>query len=164
MAQTQGVTPPGSESVLDTLRRAIAEPPPPATRPQTITRVVLGLSLVWAGISHLTFAREEFRAQVPGWFPVDEDVTVLASGAVEIALGGSLVALTRRRVAIGLVAAAFFVVIFPGNIAQWAEHKNGFGLDTDTKRFVRLFFQPVLVGLALWSTGVIGALRQRRSS
>jgi uncharacterized membrane protein len=127
-------------------------------------RVVLGLSLVGAGISHLTFAREEFHAQVPDWFPLGEDVTVLASGAVEIALGSSLVALARWRVAIGLIAAAFFVVIFPGNIAQWLEHKNGFGLDTDTKRFVRLFFQPILIALALWSTGALGSLRRPRSS
>ncbi|KRC31660.1 MULTISPECIES: DoxX family protein [Oerskovia] len=136
--------------------------PPPDTLARRIGRIALGLSLVFAGIGHLTFSREEFQAQVPDWFPVNEDVTVLASGAVEIALGSSLVVLSRRRVAVGLVAAAFFVVIFPGNIGQWLEHKDGFGLDTDAKRFGRLFFQPVLVAWALWSTGAFKALRTSR--
>ncbi|WP_278235971.1 hypothetical protein [Isoptericola sp. AK164] len=134
--------------------------PTTTSLPRTIARVWLGLTLAGAGVSHLTVAREEFQAQVPGWFPVDEDVTVLASGVVEIVVGGSLVALSRWKVAVGLVAAAFFVVIFPGNVAQWLEHKDGFGLDTDAKRFGRLFFQPVLVALALWSTGAWAATRR----
>ncbi|WP_435737552.1 MauE/DoxX family redox-associated membrane protein [Cellulosimicrobium sp. PMB13] len=130
--------------------------------PATVARIALGVALVGAGVSHLTVAREEFQAQVPDWFPVDEDVTVLASGVVEIVLGGSLVVLSRWKVAVGLVAAAFFVVIFPGNVAQWLEGKDGFGLDTDAKRFGRLFFQPVLVAWALWSTGALRALRRAR--
>lgn len=134
--------------------------PAPTSLPRAIGRVTLGLALAGAGITHLTVAREEFRAQVPGWFPVDEDVTVLASGVAEIMLGGSLVVLARWKVAVGLLVAAFFVVIFPGNVGQWLEGKDGFGLDTDTKRFVRLFFQPVLVALALWSTGAFAALRR----
>ncbi|MFF2268062.1 hypothetical protein ACFVTZ_07330 [Cellulosimicrobium cellulans] len=138
----------------------LTRPAPPVPPVATIARVALGLALVGAGVSHLTVAREEFQAQVPSWFPVDEDVTVLASGAVEIALGGSLVVLSRWRVAVGLVAAAFFVVIFPGNVGQWLEGKDGFGLDTDAKRLVRLFFQPVLVAWALWSTGALRALRR----
>lgn len=127
--------------------------------PRTLTRIALGLALAGAGVSHLTVAREEFQAQVPGWFPVDEDVTVLASGVVEIVIGGSLVVLPRWKVAVGLVAAAFFVVIFPGNVAQWLEGKDGFGLDTDAKRLARLPFQAVLVAAALWSTGAWSALR-----
>ena len=123
-------------------------------------RILLGLTLVFAGISHLTFARDEFQAQVPDWFPLDEDLTVLGSGAVEIGLGASLV-LSRRRVAVGLLAAAFFVVIFPGNVAQWLEHKDGFGLDSDSKRLGRLFFQPALVAWALWSSGALDAWRSR---
>ncbi|WP_402463978.1 DoxX family protein [Isoptericola aurantiacus] len=134
--------------------------PTPTSLPRTLSRIGLGLALAGAGITHLTVAREEFRAQVPGWFPVDEDVTVLASGVVEIAIGSSLVVLSRWKVAVGLVAAAFFVVIFPGNVGQWLEHTDGFGLDTDAKRFGRLFFQPVLVALALWSTGAWAAARR----
>ena len=142
---------------------AITRPAPRVPLVATLARVGLGLALVGAGVSHLTVSREEFQAQVPSWFPVDGDVTVLASGAVEIVLGASLVVLTRWRVAVGLVAAAFFVVIFPGNVGQWLEHKDGFGLDTDAKRFGRLFFQPVLVAWALWSTGALRALRDARS-
>jgi uncharacterized membrane protein len=138
----------------------LTRPSPRTSVPRTLTRIVLGLMLVGAGVSHLTVAREEFQAQVPGWFPVDEDVTVLASGVVEIALGGSLVVLSRWKVAVGLVAAAFFVVIFPGNVAQWLEGKDGFGLDTDAKRLARLPFQAVLIAAALWSTGAWAALRR----
>ncbi|MFJ2551486.1 MauE/DoxX family redox-associated membrane protein [Microbacterium sp. NPDC087591] len=119
---------------------------------RTIGRVFLGSSLVFAGVSHLTFARDEFQAQVPESLPLDPDVTVVASGAVEIALGSALLLARRRRRFTGVVAALFFLAVFPGNIAQWMHHRDGFGLDTDMKRFVRLFFQPVLIGLALWST------------
>ena len=107
--------------------------------------------MVGAGVLHLTTAREEFQAQVPEWFPVEEDLTVLASGVVEVGLGAAFVALPRHRRTVGALLAAFFVAIFPGNIAQYVEGTDAFGLDTDTKRLVRLFFQPVLVVWALWA-------------
>lgn len=123
-----------------------------STVPRTIGRIFLGSALVFAGVSHLTFAREEFQAQVPDFVPLDPDVTVLASGVVEIGLGAALLVARKRRGLVGIIAALFFVAVFPGNIAQWVEHRDAFGLDTDMKRFVRLFFQPVLIALALWST------------
>ena len=122
-------------------------------------RIALGATMTGAGITHLTVARQEFRAQVPDWFPVDADVVVLASGVAEVALGASFVALPKHRRTIGALLAAFFVVIFPGNIAQYVEHTDAFGLDTDSKRFARLFFQPVLVAWALYGGRV---LRERR--
>ena len=126
---------------------------PPTSGLRSAARVLLGGILVFAGVSHLTFARDEFQAQVPDWFPVDDDPVVIVSGLVEITLGAALIGFARGRVGVGLLTAAFFVAIFPGNIAQYVEAKDGFGLDTDTKRFVRLFFQPVLVLWALWATG-----------
>lgn len=121
--------------------------------PRTVTRLSLGAALAFAGVAHLTFARREFQAQVPDWVPVDPDVTVLASGVAEIGLGGALLASPRRlRGWVGLAAAAFFAAVFPGNIAQWRDRRDAFGLDTDRKRFVRLFFQPVLIAAAVWST------------
>jgi len=137
---------------------------PDASRPdgvglRSVLRWLLGGALIGAGIGHLTTQRTEFRAQVPEWFPIDEDVVVIASGIVEIALGAALIAMPRHRVVVGTIVAAFFVVIFPGNIAQWTEGVDAFGLDTDAKRFARLFFQPVLVIWALGSTGAWRALR-----
>ena len=120
---------------------------------QTIGRVLLGSAMVGAGVLHLTTQRQEFQAQVPEWFPLDDDLTVVASGVVEIGLGAAFVALPRHRRTVGALLAAFFVAIFPGNIAQYVEHRDAFGLDTDAKRLTRLFFQPVLVALALWCTG-----------
>lgn len=122
------------------------------TRARTLGRIALGSFLALAGITHLTVAREEFQAQVPDWVPTDPDTTVVASGLVEITLGSALLFARRRRRLVGTLAALFFVAIFPGNVSQWTHHRDGFGLDTDMKRFGRLFFQPLLVLLALWST------------
>ena len=119
---------------------------------RTIGRLFLGSALVFAGVSHLTFARDEFQAQVPESVPLDPDTTVVASGVVEVGLGAALLLARQRRRLVGTIAALFFIAVFPGNVAQWMHHRDGFGLDTDMKRFVRLFFQPVLVVLALWST------------
>lgn len=124
---------------------------------RTALRVWLGSSLVLAGVSHLTFLRQDFRAQVPDaaveLSPLDEDQIVLASGVAEIALGAALLlAPPRRRRFVGAVAAAFFVAVLPGNVSQWLHGRDAFGLDSDDKRFARLFFQPVLVASALWST------------
>ncbi|ERG65032.1 MULTISPECIES: membrane protein [Agrococcus] len=124
---------------------------------RTAARVLLGASLVFAGVSHLTFARDEFRAQVPELVtelaPVSEDAVVLGSGVAEVALGGALLLAPHgRRRAVGRVAAAFFAAVFPGNISQWLHRRDAFGLDTDDKRFTRLLFQPVLIAWALWST------------
>jgi len=126
-----------------------------------VGRVVLGLLMILAGVGHLSFAREAFQAQVPTWVPVPPDVTVLASGAVEIALGAAMILMTKRRAIAGLLLAAFFVVIFPGNIAQWVHQRDAFGLDSDRARLARLFFQPVLIVWALWSTGASRVLRRR---
>jgi uncharacterized membrane protein len=126
------------------------------SKAQDASRVALGLMLMTAGTSHLTFARKPFKAQVPEWVPLDPDAVVLQSGVVEIALGAALVFLPRHKGLIGRVAGAFFTAIFPGNISQYTQHRDAFGLDTDRKRFGRLFLQPVLVGWALWSSGVLG--------
>lgn len=128
--------------------------PPPTTRARTTARLTLAGGLIFAGFSHLFWGRKTFRAQVPESIPLDKDGVVMASGGVEIMLGAGLALLTRDRVLLGRVAAAFFVAVFPGNIAQYVNQRNGFGLDTDTRRLVRLLFQPALVAWALWSTGV----------
>lgn len=118
-----------------------------------VARILLGSALVFAGVAHLTVARKEFQAQVPPQLPLDPDTTVVLSGFAEISLGSALVLAPNplRRV-VGWAGAAFFTAIFPGNLAQWYYRRDGFGLDTDRKRFVRLFFQPVLIAAALWST------------
>ena len=150
-----------------TLPNILTARAPKTDRPRRAAAVVLGLFLAFAGTSHLTFARDEFQAQVPEWVPLNKDTVVLLSGIAEIGLGSALAALPSRRVPVGLAAAAFFIAIFPGNISQYVTQTDGFGLDTDQKRFIRLFFQPLLVVWALWSTGAWQALRtavRRRGS
>ena len=126
-----------------------------------IARLMLGGALIFAGIGHLTVSRVEFQAQVPVWLPFDPDFVVVASGVVEIALGIGLASAGALVSWSGLAAALFFIAIFPGNINQYVEGISAFGLDTDEARFTRLFFQPVLVVWALWSTGAIGYFRER---
>lgn len=118
-----------------------------------ICRVLLGLFLLFAGIGHLTFLRTEFQAQVPPWVPLSADLVVVLSGIVEILLGLGLIFLVKQRVAMGWITAAFFVLVFPGNIAQLTEHRDAFGLNSELARWLRLPFQLVLIFVALWSTG-----------
>ncbi len=125
-------------------------------------QVLLGFALGYAGIGHLTTSRQEFQAQVPTVFADIADFVVVASGVVEIVLGLALVGLWKYRVQVGWVVAAFFVAIFPGNISQYVNGVDAFGLDSDTSRLVRLFFQPLLVVWALWSTGAWRARKAKK--
>ena len=128
---------------------------------KTAARFLLAGFLIFAGIAHLTFGREDFRAQVPVWLPLDVDFVVLASGAVEIVLGLALASTSKWMPQIGLIVAAFFVAVFAGNINQYVQGIDAFGLDSDEARLVRLFFQPLLVVWALWSANSFKWLRQR---
>jgi uncharacterized membrane protein len=121
--------------------------------------MVLAAILLFAGIGHFR-STAEFTAQVPPWMPAAE-VVVYVSGVVEILLGLALLALPRQRVLVGWIVAGFFVVIFPGNVSQFLTQTDAFGLDSDAARFIRLLFQPLLVALALWSTGAWRAYRDR---
>lgn len=123
-------------------------------------RIVLGVALVGAGIAHLGPSRTEFEAQVPGWVGLDADLVVLLSGIVEIGLGLALVITRRYRPHVGLLAGLFFIAILPGNISQWVDGDSAFGLDSDGARLARLFFQPVLVAWAWWSTAALRLLRR----
>jgi len=133
------------------------------TKTQNAARIGLGAMLITAGIGHLSFARKEFQAQVPNWVPLDKDTTVLLSGVAEILLGASIAGLKKERETTGVVAAAFFAAVFPGNLAQYNHHRDAFGLDTDTKRLARLFFQPALIAWALWGGGATSALKRNKT-
>jgi uncharacterized membrane protein len=128
---------------------------------RTIGRLVLGAFLVFAGVSHLTFARTAFYAQVPPWLPLDADFVVITSGIVEIACGLAVLFLSRWRVPMGWIIAALFVAVFPGNISQFVTHSAAFGLDSDLSRGIRLLFQPLLILWALWCTGAWAAWKAR---
>ncbi|CAB4675368.1 unannotated protein [freshwater metagenome] len=116
-------------------------------------QIILGVALAYAGISHLTTSRQEFQAQVPTLLKDYADFVVLASGVIEILLGFTLVFLWRYRIIVGWIVAGFFIAVFPGNISQYLNHVDAFGLDSDKARAIRLLFQPLLVVWALWSTG-----------
>jgi uncharacterized membrane protein len=131
---------------------------------KTLAQLGLGAFLLSAGISHLESNRTEFLAQVPTWLPLDPDFVVIASGLVEITLGVLLITtaliLKKYRSVIGLITALFFILIFPGNINQYVNQIDAFGLDTDTKRLIRLFFQPPLVIWALWCSNAFKLIKK----
>ncbi|MAW94149.1 MULTISPECIES: hypothetical protein [unclassified Leeuwenhoekiella] len=128
------------------------------SKTQDVFRIILGALMTLAGVGHLTFQREDFQAQVPRWLPNDTafmDFVVLSSGIVEIIFGLSMIFLVRYKVKVGLALAVFYILIFPGNVSQYTNGIDAFGLDTDGKRLARLFFQPLLILWALWSTGAL---------
>lgn len=129
---------------------------------QNILRILLAVFMLYAGFSHLTFNRLDFQAQVPDWLPISKDLVVILSGIVEMLLGLGLALWKNQRARFGWALAFFFILVFPGNIAQYLDGKDAFGaLDSDQARLVRLFFQPVLIVWALWSTGAWKAWRTR---
>ena len=132
------------------------------TKAQDAARIALGLMLVTTGTVHLTIGRDAFKAQVPDWVPLDTDTVVLQSGVAELLLAGALLFLPKQKALVGAVVGGFFTAIFPGNVSQYTHHRSAFGLDTDRKRFVRLFFQPVLIGWALWATGTLQRPKQQK--
>jgi len=125
-----------------------------------IGRYLLGLFLIFASFGHF-FSANEFLAQVPPWMPAPE-LVVLVSGVVELALGSAILFSPRKWLPIiGWVTAAFFLAIFPGNLWQFFEGRDAFGLESDAARLLRLFFQPILIIWALWCTGAFTTWRQR---
>jgi uncharacterized membrane protein len=135
-----------------------------SARVRSVARVVLGGALIIAGLGHLTFGRIDFQAQVPDWVGIDKNLVVILSGLVEIALGSALIVVRRRRSLLGLAAGLFFIAVFPGNVSQFIDGHDAFGLDSDAARRNRLFFQPVLVAWAWWSTDAFALLPRRRTA
>lgn len=131
-------------------------------RTRSVLRIVLGVALIYAGVGHLTFNRIEFQAQVPDWVGLDKNLVVILSGLVEIALGAALLVVRRRRQLLGVATGLFFIAVFPGNISQFVDGQDAFGLDSDAARRTRLFFQPVLVAWAWWSTDAFALLRRKQ--
>jgi uncharacterized membrane protein len=122
---------------------------------RAIARWTLAVGLGVMGVLHFAQTRG-FRGLIPEWATrvtrLDKDAIVLASGAAEITLAVGLIALPKERTRIGWATAALFMAVFPGNVHQWRTGRSTPGLDTGTKRLVRLFLQPVLIAWALWST------------
>lgn len=131
------------------------------TTVQNTLRIALGIFMIFAAVGHLTFLRREFQAQVPDWVPLNKDLVVVASGVVELILGLAMIFLTGLKIWVGITLAIFYVLVFPGNIAQYVNHTDAFSLNSDTARLIRLFFQPVLIFWALWCTGALTYLVRR---
>jgi uncharacterized membrane protein len=130
---------------------------------QNTLRILLALFMVYVGFSHLTFNRVDFQAQVPDWLPLSKDLVVIMSGIVEMVLGLGLAFWKKERLKFAWALATFFILVFPGNIAQYLEGNDAFGvLDSDGARLKRLFFQPVLIIWAIWSSGAWKVWRNKK--
>ena len=130
---------------------------------QNIFRILLGLIMLYIGIAHLSFRRIEFQAQVPTWLTTDDglmDLVVLISGYIEIAFGILMIVGNKLKLKTGIALGIFYILIFPGNINQYINEIDSLRLDSDNKRLIRLFFQPLLVLWAFWSTGALKYLKQ----
>ena len=132
---------------------------------QNAFRIILAIFITYAGFSHLTSNRIDFQAQVPDWLPLSKDLVVVLSGFVEIVLGLGLAFWKKERVRFGWALAIFFILVFPGNIAQYLDSKDAFAgvLDSDRARLRRLFYQPILIAWALWSTSAWKAWRDTKN-
>ena len=128
---------------------------------QNVMRMFLGFLMIFAAFGHFTFQRMDFQAQVPDWVPLSKDLVVILSGIFEVLLGLGMIFWSKQKVKIGIALATFYLLIFPGNIAQYLNGTDAFGLNTDQARLIRLFFQPLLIIWALWSAGVFQYLRER---
>ena len=131
---------------------------------QNIFRVLLGSIMLYIGIAHLSFRRIEFQAQVPTWLTTNEgmmDLVVLISGYIEIAFGILMILGGKLKIKTGIALGIFYVLIFPGNINQYINEIDSLRLDSDNKRLIRLFFQPLLVLWAFWSTGALKYLKRK---
>ena len=129
---------------------------------QNIFRILLGSIMLYIGIAHLSFKRIEFQAQVPTWLTTNEgmmDLVVLISGYIEIAFGILMILGGKLKIKTGIALGIFYVLIFPGNINQYINEIDSLRLDSDNKRLIRLFFQPLLVLWAFWSTGALKYLK-----
>jgi uncharacterized membrane protein len=121
---------------------------------RSLVRILIASLLIFAGLGHLFWLRIEFQAQVPNWLPLNPDFVVLSSGFVELFLGLSLLFWKNQRSKIGWVIAVFFILDFAGNLNQYFQGIDAFGLDSDLKRLIRLPFQPLLIAGTLWSTKI----------
>ena len=131
---------------------------------QNIFSVLLGSIMLYIGIAHLSFRRIEFQAQVPTWLTTNEgmmDLVVLISGYIEIAFGILMILGGKLKVKTGIALGVFYILIFPGNINQYINEIDSLRLDSENKRLIRLFFQPLLVLWAFWSSGALEFLKRK---
>jgi uncharacterized membrane protein len=134
--------------------RTEAASPTGRAAPALALAVVLGT----AGVLHLVLP-EPFDGLIPDRLPGSARAWTYGSGGVELATA-ALVATPRTRRRGGLVAAALFAAVFPGNVKMaldWSDR----GL---VERLVAYGRLPLQVPLVLWglSVGGVGLRRRRR--
>ncbi|MCC5968672.1 MAG: hypothetical protein JJU15_01850 [Pararhodobacter sp.] len=114
----------------------------------------LAIGLLVVGLDHLV-TPERYLAMIEGFLPAPQFIVAL-TGLCEIAGAIGLLFPATRRIA-GLALAAYFVAVFPANIANAIGGLNVAGLPQSPWYFwVRLAFQPLFVWWALVAGGIVG--------
>lgn len=117
-------------------------------------RFGLVAGLLVFGVDHLV-TPERYVAMIESFLPVPHFFAVF-TGLCEIAGAIGLLLPATRRLA-GLALAAYFVAVFPANIANAVGGLNVEGLpQAEWYYWIRLVFQPVFVWWALVAGGNIG--------
>jgi uncharacterized membrane protein len=113
-----------------------------------IVRVVIALAMMWIGVMHFV-KPEGFVKIVPKFLPAPLTL-VLVSGFFEVLGGvGLLIPQARKWASWGLVA--LYVSVFPANVNMALNHIDLDGHVMPTwALWLRLPFQLVFIGLALW--------------
>lgn len=129
---------------------------------KTVIRRLLSLALLFSGVAHLTFAREDFALQVPGWIPIEPSLLVSVSGVLELMLGAGLLAWGIVVPLAGLATALFYsIAVFPVRVTQLLEGIDVFWFDTDGLRLILVLIQPVIIFLAFWSTSALSIFNKK---
>jgi len=115
---------------------------------QACARDALSLMLVFTGVSHFTFMKEDFVRMMPSSVPRPRDM-VYFTGLCEIAgAAGLLLPEFRRAAAYSLVA--FFLAVLPANVHAARARVTLRGKPV-TSLWLRIPMQMLFIALALWS-------------
>ncbi len=118
---------------------------------KTAARWAMGAAFVVAGVAHFTML-DTFRAHFPSWVPA-VDALVYFTGLIEVVLGLALFA-RRYQSQVGLLVAAYLLLVFPANIYVAIADVDVPGLPNSWwYAWVRLPFQALFLWWTIRSTG-----------
>ena len=127
---------------------------------QRRARLALAAGMAVAGVMHLV-TPAPFIQHLPPIVP-GRELVVFASGIVEILFGLALIRPARARSLIGLLLAAYFVAVFPGNVYVAVAGIDVVGQPGGIYPWLHLPLQGMFIALALWSTDALSVVPELR--
>ena len=120
--------------------------------------VFTGVFMFVSGYGHLFLAAEEIELLVPAWSPISPKAMVIVTGYIEITIGLAFIFLRSKIHIVGWILVVFLILVFPGNLYQYSNEIDAFGLNTPGKRLARLFLQPFIILWVLYVSGNLNKL------